>query len=74
MKATDYRTAYKFEDTTSVLAALPSNKALLVTVHQWLQRGKQRRALAKLEPHLLEDIGITQEQAQEEADKPFWKP
>lgn len=37
------------------------------------QRVRQRRALAKLTPHLLRDIGITPEQAREEIGKPFWR-
>jgi uncharacterized protein YjiS (DUF1127 family) len=36
-------------------------------------RARQRRALARLEPDLLRDIGITPEQARREAAKPSWR-
>ena len=36
-------------------------------------RSRQREALARLDDRLLEDIGVTREQANAEADKPFWK-
>ena len=43
------------------------------TVALWDQRHRQRRALRELTPALLADIGITEEQAMQEAAKPFWK-
>ena len=33
----------------------------------------RRCATSPTIPHLLEDIGVTREQALEEADKPFWR-
>jgi len=41
---------------------------------QWARR-KQREALRELadDAHLLRDLGLTREQALEEADKPFWQ-
>jgi uncharacterized protein YjiS (DUF1127 family) len=38
------------------------------------QRGlaRQRRQLARLEPHLLRDIGLTAHEAQTEAQRPRW--
>ena len=33
---------------------------------------RQRRALASLEPHLLEDIGLTAADAGREARRPLW--
>jgi uncharacterized protein YjiS (DUF1127 family) len=39
----------------------------------WLRdRKRQRQALAELDDRLLEDIGLTRRQAEEEANKPFW--
>jgi len=35
-------------------------------------RQQQRHLLLELDDHLLADIGITREQAQAEARKPFW--
>lgn len=37
------------------------------------QRRRQRQALLKLEDHLLDDLGLTRQQAEQEARKPFWK-
>jgi len=38
-------------------------------------RQRQRAALRDLadDPHLLNDLGLTRQQALEEADKPFWR-
>jgi uncharacterized protein YjiS (DUF1127 family) len=36
-------------------------------------RSRQRRVLADIDRRLLADIGVTQQQAIAEADKPFWK-
>jgi len=38
----------------------------------WHERKRQRVALASLDARLLDDVGITGEQAQQEAEKPFW--
>ena len=47
------------------------------TVGRWFARSRQRRALREIaersDPHLLKDIGVTQEEAFREADKPFWR-
>jgi uncharacterized protein YjiS (DUF1127 family) len=39
----------------------------------WANRSRQRRQLARLDAHMLEDIGLTVEQVREEMAKPFWK-
>ncbi len=44
----------------------------------WLDlwsRRRQRQALRELvdDPHRLNDLGLTRQQALEEADKPFWR-
>jgi uncharacterized protein YjiS (DUF1127 family) len=41
-------------------------------IKTWLQRSRQRRALAELDDRILCDIGVTRSQAQREAAKPFW--
>ncbi len=38
----------------------------------WLQRSRQRTALAELDDRMLRDIGVTRSQAEREAAKPFW--
>lgn len=40
---------------------------------QWAQRRAQRRALARLESHLLRDVGLSAAEATREAAKPFWR-
>src|SRR5438105_4592443 len=45
------------------------------TVGQWFARSRQRRTLREIaernDCHLLKDIGVSQEEALQEADKPF---
>jgi uncharacterized protein YjiS (DUF1127 family) len=46
------------------------------TVGRWYARSSQRRTLREIAErndfHLLKDIGVSQEDALREADKPFW--
>ena len=48
------------------------------TIARWIARSRQRRALREIAErndfHLLKDIGVSQEEAFREADKPFWRP
>ncbi|MDX5350170.1 MAG: DUF1127 domain-containing protein [Paracoccaceae bacterium] len=37
-------------------------------------RRRDRRALARLDQHLLRDIGLSRDEARTEAAKPFWQP
>ena len=43
------------------------------TVRFWRQRAQGRSDLAHLDDRMLEDIGMTREQANREMRKPFWK-
>jgi uncharacterized protein YjiS (DUF1127 family) len=47
------------------------------TVASWIARSRQRRALREIAEsndfHLLKDIGVSQEEALREAEKPFWR-
>ncbi len=43
------------------------------TVNIWMQRSRQRRDLAQLDQHLLDDLGLTKEMVAKEIAKPFWK-
>lgn len=45
---------------------------LTVTIWHWEMRAKTRKALEKLDDHLLDDIGISKHDARQEWDKPFW--
>jgi len=58
-------------------ARLPSGAhvliAMAVMVTKWDRHRSTRKALHGLEPHLLEDVGLTRDAADNEARKPFWK-
>lgn len=47
--------------------------AMAIMVTKWDQHRRTRKALNGLEPHLLEDVGLTRDAAYSEASKPFWK-
>lgn len=53
---------------------LPAELALRVAVllAQWSQRSRSRRALARLDGHLLKDVGLTRDQALDQARRHFW--
>ncbi len=42
-------------------------------VSECLERNRQRRALARLDLRMLDDIGLTQADVRSELDKPFWR-
>jgi uncharacterized protein YjiS (DUF1127 family) len=59
--------------TTTQSCALPAARPSLVRrVMQIIGLARQRRSLRDLEPHLLDDIGITRQDALTEAEKPLW--
>jgi uncharacterized protein YjiS (DUF1127 family) len=43
------------------------------TLQLWRARGRERRALARLDDHLLRDIGCSREEAARECAKPAWR-
>lgn len=46
----------------------------LALVHVWIERARQRRALAALDDRSLQDIGLSRSTAAREIEKPFWQP
>ena len=46
---------------------------LLVALSTALTRRRERALLARLDPHLLRDIGLDADQAARECAKPFWQ-
>jgi uncharacterized protein YjiS (DUF1127 family) len=55
-----------------------SNSGPATAIHRWLdwaERRRQRLALRELadDKHFLDDLGLTREQALDEAAKPFWR-
>ena len=47
--------------------------AAVALIARWIERARQRRALAALDDHTLRDIGITRVEAVREAGRPFWR-
>lgn len=43
-----------------------------VTIEVWRQAARQRRALARLDQRMLEDIGLNEDQVRREIQRPFW--
>ena len=56
-----------------IAVKLPLDGNLFDTVGIWMQRSQQRKHLALLDKHLLDDIGLTEEMVAKEIAKPFWK-
>ena len=42
-------------------------------ISHWIERTRQRDALASLDDQALGDIGITRTEAAREYEKPFWR-
>jgi uncharacterized protein YjiS (DUF1127 family) len=61
----------------SITAPLPPVSRVAFAVAQavlnWETRRQTRRDLARLDPHLLQDIGLTPRLADCECQKPFWR-
>lgn len=55
-----------------IFAAPVSNKFHFAGLTNLLALARQRRQLAKLDAHILEDIGVSHKAASAEAHKPFW--
>ena len=50
-----------------------SARQIIKKVKFWRNRSRQRKQLARLDAHLLADIGLSAEQVKAEIAKPFWK-
>ena len=57
---------------TDILFLNHRRRPLGARITRMLQIARQRRDLSKLEPHLLKDIGVTQDDARIEAARPPW--
>ncbi len=57
---------------------LPARQGLLArsltVLNAALSRRRDRQRLARLDAHLLRDIGIDAQEARRECAKPFWQP
>ena len=52
--------------------ARPGLRAFLQVIRDWSDRKRSRAALARLDAHLLRDIGIDATRAAHEVARPFW--
>ena len=52
-----------------------TGRGLVALIRRWLERARSRRQLRLLlpDPHVLADLGLTREEADLEAIKPFWR-
>lgn len=60
-----------FFDTTAQVHARP-RRSLMSAVRNIAALARQRRRLATLDAHRLDDLGITAQAAQAEANRPIW--
>ena len=51
----------------------PTLHRLLLTLEEWAERRRQRRALLALGDHALKDIGLSSADAWREGHKPAWQ-
>ena len=56
---------------TLTLPDLPKIGAVAL-LKTWAVRARSRRHLARLEPHMLRDIGVPDFEARVETQRPFW--
>ena len=62
-----------FRDPTLVYESAAGARRWLRVLGGWIERSRQRRALAGLDGRLLDDIGIARSAAAGEIAKPFWR-
>jgi len=62
------------EAAVAAIAAVDSSlDPVLSHVFTWLQRARDRRALQRLDHHMLHDIGLSAADVDHEVSKPFWR-
>jgi uncharacterized protein YjiS (DUF1127 family) len=54
------------------VSACVGNIATSISI--FIERGRQRRALAELDEHLLRDLGVNRSVVAREVHKHFWQP
>ncbi len=53
-------------------ARRPVQPSIWQRVLRWNRVARERRRLLHLDPHMLQDIGLSPEEAYREATRPFW--
>lgn len=71
---TNLQTAFQRETITVDFSSVSQTvRTVITTLRVWRRRSRTRAELRQLEYASLVDIGITREQAEQEAAKPFWQ-
>ena len=75
------RSSYAFEDITAGSTEAPAMirhvKNIMPDGAEWRRRHQFRadlKRLLKVGSYMIDDIGLTHEEALRESEKPFWKP
>ena len=61
------------ENTVKLTSTDSQKMTVFKQINIYLNKSRQRKALAALDDSLLADIGYSKAQAQEESNKPFWR-
>lgn len=61
-----------YNSATRFAVGHPRTASLIEIITSWSALARQRRDLAGLDPHLLQDVGLEQTEAETEAKRPFW--
>jgi len=77
LKAKNFHLIDDMDIAALTLAAIERVEAIAVKVKQivstWIRRSNERRELAMLSQHMLDDIGLTRYEINKEAAKYFWQ-
>ena len=77
MKAKQFHLIEDLDIAATVFAAVERVEAIAAqvnrTVHLWIRRSNDRRTLAMMNQHLLDDIGLTRGEVARESAKFFWQ-
>lgn len=57
---------------TGLRTAMPRKRGILGLLLGWVDRSTQRGRLADMDDRMLQDIGVSREDALAEAKRPFW--
>ncbi len=72
VSVTDVCEAVTIKQDRSVTVILKMPEQIFNLVRIWQERAITRSSLRDLDARLLEDVGLSRKQADNEADKPFW--
>jgi uncharacterized protein YjiS (DUF1127 family) len=56
-----------------IRASSEAENPIVATFREWRRRAHERAQLARLDDHMLQDIGLTRADAEFLINKPFWR-